>query len=150
MAKACQSGDEGACGRLMPALEAECARRNGSACGFAASLYERGRGVAADPVRAADFYRQSCDAAERRGCLAFAMMQTRGDGVPKDAVKSQAALTQLCTDGMPEACAQLALQIVAGGTAADVTRARELLTKACDGRHAPACELLKSMPNTPK
>jgi hypothetical protein len=139
-----------ACGRLLPTVEAECAQKNGSACGFAGFLYERGRGVAADAARAAGFYRQSCDAGERMGCVGFALLQARGNGVPKDAVAAQATLTQICGDGVLDACAQLAVLIVPGGTPGDLSRARELLTKACDGKHEGACQMLKSMPKAAK
>ena len=136
----------GSCRRSRP----NARRRMVAACGFAGFLYERGRGVTADAARAASFYQQSCDAGDRMGCVGFALLQARGNGIPKDAAKAQATLTELCTDGVLEACTQLAVLIVPGGTAADLTRARELLTKACDGKHARACELLKSMPKAPK
>jgi TPR repeat protein len=145
---ACQSGDASACGRLLPVVEAECAQKIAAACGFAGFLYERGRGVTADAARAASFYQQSCDAGDRIGCVGFAIMQARGSGVTKDAVKAQATLNQLCTDGVLEACTQLAVLIVPGGTAADLARARELLTKACS-KDPQACELLKSLPKAP-
>jgi TPR repeat protein len=146
----CQSGDNTACGRLLPVVEAECAQKIPSACGFAGFLYERGRGVAADAARAAGFYRQSCDAGDRMGCVGFALLQARGSGVTKDAAKAQATLDELCAGGLLEACTQLAILIVPGGTPADLGRGRELLTKACDGQHPRACELLKSMPKAGK
>jgi TPR repeat protein len=144
--KACQSGDAGACGRLLPTVEAECAQKKGSACGFAGFLHERGRGVTADAARAATFYQQSCDAGDRMGCVGFALLQARGNGIAKDANRAQATLTQLCSDGTLEACTQLAILIAPGGTPADLARARTLLTQACDGKSERACELLKSMP----
>jgi TPR repeat protein len=143
---ACQSGDASACGRLLPAVEAECAQRIAAACGFAGFLYERGRGVTADAARAASFYQQSCDAGDRMGCVGFALLQAGGNGVTKDSAKAQATLTSLCADSVLEACTQLALLVVPGGTPSDLARGRELLTKACDGKHERACELLKSMP----
>ena len=143
--KSCQSGDNTACGRLLPVVEAECAQKVASACGFAGFLHERGRGVAADAARAAGFYRQSCDAGDRLGCVGFALLQARGSGVTKDGARAQATLNELCAGGLLEACTQLAILVVPGGTPADLARGRELLTKACDGQHARACELLKSM-----
>ena len=146
LGSACQSGDSGACGRLLPTVEAECAQKNGSACGFAGFLYERGRGVTANAARAAAFYQQSCDAGDRMGCVGFALLQARGNGIPKDAAKAQATLTELCTAGILEACTQLAILIAPG----DMARARDLLTKACDSKHERACEMLKSMPKAAK
>ena len=112
--KSCQSGDNTACGRLLPVVEAECAQKIPSACGFAGFLYERGRGVAADAARAAGFYKQSCDAGDRMGCTGFALLQARGSGVTKDAAKAQATLNELCAGGLLEACTQLAILIVPG------------------------------------
>ena len=147
---ACQSGDAAACGRMLPAVEAECAQKIAQACGFAGFLYERGRGVTADAARAASFYQQACEAGDRMGCVGFALLQARGNGVTKDSAKAQATLTSLCADSVLEACTQLALLVVAGGTPSDLARGRELLTKACDGKHEQACELLKSMPTAPQ
>ena len=83
------------------------------------------------------------------GCVGFALLQARGNGVIQNEAKAQATLAQLCQDGILEACTQLALLIVPGGRPADIARARELLTKACDGKHRGACEMLKSMPKAP-
>ncbi len=116
-------------------------------CGY---LYERGRGPAADPARAAELYRQACDVKDTMGCINFALLQARGNGVAKDAVKAQALLNGVCSDGEMEACTQLALLVAAGRTEADLLRTRELLTKACGGQHARACELLKTMPKPAK
>jgi TPR repeat protein len=145
LSTACQSGDDAACGKLLPFVEGECAKRDGSACGFAASLYERGKGVPADPAKAAGLYQQACDAANRRACFALAVLQVRGLGVPKDVAKGRATLEAGCTEGVFEACTNLAL-VAANSTPPDFARARELLTKSCDGKFAPACELLKKMP----
>jgi TPR repeat protein len=144
--KACQSGDNAACGRLLPTVEAECARKNGSACGFAGFLYERGRGVAVNAAMAASLYNQSCDAGDKMGCVGFALLQASGKGVIQDEAKARASLSQLCQEDVLEACMQLAVLIVPGGKPADIAHARELLTKACDGKHERACALLKSMP----
>jgi TPR repeat protein len=78
--------------------------------------------------------------------VGFALLQAGGNGVTKDSAKAQATLTSLCADSVLEACTQLALLVVPGGTPSDLARGRELLTKACDGKHERACELLKSMP----
>jgi uncharacterized protein len=147
--KACQSGDSSACSRMLPVVEAECAQKIGPACGFAGFLYERGRGVATNAAIAASFYNQACEAGEKMGCVGFALLQARGNGVIQNEAKAHATLGQLCTDSVLEACTQLAVLVVPGGTAADLARARELLTKACDGKHERACGLLKSMPKAP-
>ena len=146
---ACQNGDASACTKLLPVVETECAQKIASACGFAGYLYEHGRGVAANAAIAASFYNQSCEAGDKMGCIGFALLQAHGTGVIQNEAKAQATLSQLCQEGVLEACTQLALLIVPGGRPPDLARARELLTKACDGKHAHACEMLKSMPKPP-
>ena len=83
------------------------------------------------------------------GCVGFALLQARGTGVIQNEAKAQATLERLCQEGVLEACTQLAVLIAPSRTPADMARARELLTKACDGKHARACEMLKSMPKAP-
>ena len=146
---ACQSGAASACTKLLPVVEAECAQKLGPACGFAGYLYEHGRGVAANAALAASFYNQSCEAGDKMGCIGFALLQARGTGVIQNEAKAQATLSQLCQEGVLEACTQLAVLVASSRTPADMARARELLTQACDGKHARACEMLKSMPTAP-
>jgi hypothetical protein len=67
----------------------------------------------------------------------------------QDVPKARATLTSLCAENILEACTQLAVLIAPSRTPADMARARELLTQACDGKHARACEMLKSMPKAP-
>ena len=57
--KSCDSGDNTACGRLLPVVEAECAQKIPSACGFAGFLFTNGV-AALLPMRrrAAGFYKQ--------------------------------------------------------------------------------------------
>ncbi len=83
------------------------------------------------------------------GCVGFALLQARDNGVTKDSAKAQATLTSLCADSVLEACTQLAILVGPSGTPADLARGPEFLSKACDGKHARACELLKSMPKAP-
>ena len=143
---ACQSGQNSACATLLPVVEAECKQKIGQACGFAGFLYERGRGVAANSAMAASFYNQACEAGDKLGCVGFAVLQARGNGVVLNEAKARATLNQLCADNVMEACTQLAILVAGGQTAADVARARELLTKACDAKHERACAMLKSLP----
>ncbi len=143
---ACQSGDNAACAKLLPLVEAECAQKIASACGFAGFLYERGRGVATNAAIAASFYNQACEAGDKMGCVGFALLQARGIGVIQNEPKAHATLGQLCSDNVLEACTQLAVLVVNRRTTADLARGRELLTKACDAKHERACGILKSLP----
>jgi TPR repeat protein len=107
---ACQAGSDEACAKLLPAAELACEEKNANACGFAARIFEGGRGVARNRDRAVHYYQRACE----RGAV--------------------------------EACTQLGVLLAAGGAPADVTRARELLTRSCESKSVRACELLKSLP----
>ena len=108
-------------------------------------MYETGHGVDSDPARAAVFFTQACDLGERRGCVSFAVLQAQGRGVPLDVEAARATFESACKDGFFDACTSLAVML-ASGPKPDLVRARELLTRSCDGKFAPACELLKSLP----
>ena len=142
----CQGGDATACAALLPIAEAECAKKNGQACGTAGYLYEHGRGAAIDLGKAAGFYRQACDAGEKLACVAFASMQARGTGVAKDEPAAIVTLQSACDGGQPEGCTQLAVLLAARNRPADIARARQVLTTACNAGQEPACQLLKSFP----
>jgi TPR repeat protein len=73
-------------------------------------------------------------------------MQARGSGVPKDEARAFATMDRLCTDGLLESCAQLAALIASHPEKPDMDRARQLLTRSCNGGYAMACDLLKSFP----
>jgi TPR repeat protein len=142
----CQAGDPTACGALLPIAEAECAKKNGPACATAAWLYEHGHGAPADLARAAELYRQSCEAGEKLACVAFAVRQANGTGMVKNEAAGMATLQSVCDEGQFDGCTQLAGLLAAKNRPSDIHRARQLLTKACEAKHAPACDLLKSFP----
>ena len=105
---ACTSGDSAACSTLAPWLGGRCGEGDGGACGMLAWLHESGRGVDADPIQAAHYFRLACDAGEKRGCVAFAMLQARGAGIPKDEAAALASLESACAEQTAQACTQLA------------------------------------------
>jgi hypothetical protein len=76
------------------------------------------------------------------------MRDVRGPAVSrnrlaKDSATARATLDELCAKDVLEACAELASVILPSGTPVDRSRARELLTRTCDRKHAQACEFLK-------
>ena len=81
----------------------------------------------------------------------FTVVSNAGDRTTRRLVwQLEQVLNGVCSDGEMEACTQLALLVAAGRTEADLLRTRELLTKACGGQHARACELLKTRPKPAK
>jgi TPR repeat protein len=142
----CQGGDAAACAELLPDLEHACSEGEPGACGYAGWLLEEGRGLAKDPARAADFQQRACEAGEMRTCVRVAVKQANGLGVPKNEPAAMAALETLCAQKIYDACTELAILYSRKPAAKDRARARELLTRACDGGDASACSLARSFP----
>ena len=64
----------------------------------------------------------------------------------KDEARGAAALEALCGDKVFVACTRLAVLYAGKPGVKDRARARELLTQACAGGEADACDLAKTMP----
>jgi TPR repeat protein len=111
------------------ALVASCQRGDVAACRDLAPIAEK-----------------ACAGGQQRACLLMAVMQMRGDGVTKDEARALATFEQLCNGGLPDSCTQWAVILASHPQKPDIAKARQLLTKSCDGGFAPACEVLKSMP----
>lgn len=111
------------------ALVASCQRGDVAACRDLAPIAEK-----------------ACAGGQKRACLITAVMQARGEGLPKDEARAFATFEQLCNDGLPESCTQWAVILASHPQRPDTAKARQILTKSCDGGFAPACEVLKSMP----
>src|SRR5688572_13497171 len=60
--------------------EAECERGEAAACHDAAKSYDRGRGVAASPERAAALYRRGCDGNFPWSCYRLGQIDPRRYG----------------------------------------------------------------------
>jgi TPR repeat protein len=73
-------------------------------------------------------------------------LQARGTGVAKDEPAAIVTLQSACDGGQPEGCTQLAVLLAARNRPADIARARQVLTTACNAGQEPACQLLKSFP----
>jgi len=147
LAEACLgTGNAAACLELTPELERYCTRGEGRACSALAWIHETGKGVPADPGKAAALYKQGCGKGDKSGCARFAWLQARGEGLAKDEAAGIGALDSLCAEGFMEACTQLAVLHAGQQTKAGIARAKELLKKACDGGDAEACRILSSMP----
>ncbi|MGH9309354.1 MAG: hypothetical protein ACRD1U_08280 [Vicinamibacterales bacterium] len=102
----CQSGDDTACAEVLPAAEAACEKKQANACGFAASVYERGRGVPADAAKAAALYQQACDGGAIEGCTQLAVVVS-ASGKAGDLPRARELLTKACDAKSARACALL-------------------------------------------
>ena len=69
---------------------------------------QEGRGVAADPARAADYLQRTCAAPARRGCYRLGLAYQQGLGIARDENRARELLATSCsaaTVGCREACA---------------------------------------------
>jgi TPR repeat protein len=105
-----------------------CEKGDDAACGRLAAIAE-----------------QACGNADMRACATAAFLFHQGRGVQKDAAKGLKLLEKSCDLGFLEGCTQVAVTLAARQTADDLERARSLLDVACQGGHARACELRKSL-----
>jgi len=67
-----------------------CAKGDAPACLRAGEAYVMGRGVPADPARAAKLFLLACDAGHAKGCFNAGNATYKGDGVEKDAARATA------------------------------------------------------------
>ena len=98
----------------------------------AASAYEHGRGVEPDLERARELYQRACEHANRdslhggQSCARLAELDGPG---------ALEWLERGCAVGNAESCNNLGVRLAK----LDVAKARELYTKACDGKLRVAC-----------
>jgi TPR repeat protein len=109
-------------------------------CEPAAELYAEGRGVSANPQRAAELFGRACDAGNFESCYQLAVRHETGTGVPRDPLRA-AALYQRTCEGDPLACTPFAKLLLLGqGVERNGARAVELLRKPCEARDMEACQ----------
>jgi TPR repeat protein len=64
----------------LTALETGCAGDDPEACRNLGVIYAEGKGVVADPARAAGYYRQACDRGNAAGCNNLGLVTMTGAG----------------------------------------------------------------------
>src|SRR5690606_29020373 len=116
----------GCCSTPEELLIARCDAAHPGRCVAAGLAFERGAGVGADPVRAAELYRRACATGEREGCRRLGALTRTGVGVPRDADQALVLFRTACDQGDGEACYQYAeMHERAEGTPLDTTHARD-------------------------
>ncbi|GEM_PF-5334264 len=93
--------------RKFAVAEFRCADHDNDACGSLAWDYDEGKGVAANPVRAAMLYEPLCDAGETFACNNLGIMFEEGRGVAKSEAKAQALFRRACDGGDKDGCDNL-------------------------------------------
>jgi hypothetical protein len=78
-----------------------------AACRAAGQRYESGRGAAASPARAADFYERGCALADPDACRSAGHLLTFHEELSSDLARRVRVLTRACELGLEDGCAGL-------------------------------------------
>ncbi len=121
-------------------FEQGCTSGDAGACSALGVLYELGRGVAADPRRAAKLYRMACNQGNGRGCTNLGLVLEHGvQGVPAQK-QARDFYSRACDEGERSGCANLGRLYKEGKVVPkDLAFASDLLTHACRDGETAAC-----------
>lgn len=111
-------------------------------------LYNQGLGVAADPVKAVEWYRLAARRGDPHALSLLGTMALEGRGMTKDQAQGKAWLEEAAAKGEPKASHNLALLLLSSGANDDLERAFDLLRTAAeaqigDAQHALGVLYLK-------
>lgn len=102
--------DEERCGLVARFYERLCEEDDDEACLDLGQMIEKGRGIAKDPVRAAEMYRRVAASYEKRcerdaeACWRLGLLHEQGRGAPKDPARSAALYRGSCQRGNRAGC----------------------------------------------
>jgi len=139
----CEAGDSAACAQVVPELEKQCGEGQARVCMYLGWLYSQGTGLPRDEARAAGYLGQACAAGDKRACVEHAWKLARGEGLTKDEARGAAALQSLCDEEFFAACTRLAVLEAGKANATARSRAKALLTRACEGGEQDACSMVE-------
>lgn len=102
--------------------------------------------LAANKVKAVDYFNRACDWSEGRGCDGLAMVLETGNGVPKNPKRALALRQRSCGDGSPEGCLALATAHEKGAVLPkNLPEALRLRTQVCEWGFDTGCLALAAM-----
>jgi TPR repeat protein len=103
-------------------------------CGNLGTMYQNGKGVSPDLVRAAALYRKACDGDGWGACYFLGGMYNEGTGVSKDQAQAAAFFRRACEEGSDSrGCNSLGIAYGNGvGVAQNSAQAAAMFKKACD------------------
>lgn len=119
-------------------------------CVFLGHRYVQSGNSDESNTRAAELFKQSCDAGEPDGCNALAEAHRTGTGAKRDAELATAAFGRAaqgfrayCNAGRTSYCGQLGTLYLNGyGVERDETMAQALFRQGCEGKDQPSCYML--------
>lgn len=124
----------GACASQAETLTRACNSGKMRSCVGLGQLYEHGRDVPKDEVRAATLYRQACNGGVMDGCSRLGDACLHGRGIPKDEAQAASLFQQGCDSGNGDhfACKELGKMYLTGvGVPADKERAAQAFELGC-------------------
>lgn len=114
-----------------------------ASCSSAATLVAAGRGIDADPARAAWLWTKACMGGNPNACTWLGFSLLRGTGSAKNVGRATFLLDKACHDGHATACDVLGTLFAFGdGVARDNTKAESLFRSACELGSATGCSRL--------
>ena len=133
------------------ALESQCAAGAGDACYSYGMLYEAGKQVPQDRLKAARYYAVACDKASAHGCFELSILYANGTGVPQSWEMAHKYSERACDGGLALACYEAGYDYAAGGRGvtkdklaaqAFYQRAADGYSRECDKHDADSCRHL--------
>lgn len=115
-----------------------CAEGNTPSCVYLAEMYQNGQGVKKDNIKAKELFQQSCNNGDTKSCKKLELFSQKT--FKQEDIDLLNRYTKSCNDGNTSACYNLATMYASErGTKQDLTKARELLKKACKGGDIASC-----------
>ncbi len=88
-------------------FEKACGLKYGGGCATLGMLYDDGKGVEKNSIKAAYFYSKACDLNNGGGCKNLGTLYYNGKGVEKNLTKADQYISKACKLGDQEACEAL-------------------------------------------
>ena len=87
-------------------LQKACDGGNTLGCVMLGAMYEEGKGVKQDYLKAAELYKKACDGGNARGCGWLGMMHEEGEGVKQNKSKAKELYGKACDMKLQLVCEQ--------------------------------------------
>jgi len=128
--RTCKQGDVDGC------TKACTDEHDGASCAILGFMYDKGKGVPANPEKAAAAYQLGCDAGSLDGCAGFGIALSKGEGVPRDDAKAVQVLGFGCSRNNARSCSGLGNRARIMGNKSEAVY---YLTRACNLGYGRAC-----------
>ncbi len=117
-----------------------CRQSHGASCTDLGFMFEKGRLITEDPIKAVRLYLRGCGLGNATGCTNTGYMYEKGKGVKEDAAVAVSYYEKACDMGNARGCTNLGYMYRNGhGVPADDARALELYQRGCDGGNSGGC-----------